>query len=105
MNDKPQMRERPHPGPSEYVKIAIVLVVITAVEVAVVYTPARATMGLIVPILLLLSALKFSLVALWYMHLKFDSRLFSSLFVGGIALTSALLVALLAMSGGQSGGG
>lgn len=91
------MRERSHPQPMEYIKVALVLSVITAVEVAAIYTPARNTPGLIVPALLILSALKFSMVVLWYMHLRFDSRLFSYLFFGGLGLTGAVLFALMAL--------
>jgi len=97
MESRTRPREHPHPQPLEYIKIALVLVVITAVEVAVIYTPARNTPALIVPALIALSALKFSLVVLWYMHLRFDSRLFSYLFFGGLGLTGAVLFALMAL--------
>ena len=45
---------------------------------AVFYIPALESV--LVPILLVLSAGKFALVAMWYMHLKFDHRLVSWLF-------------------------
>ena len=57
----------------------MILTVITAIEVAVFYVPALKPM--LVPILLVLSAVKFALVAMFYMHLKFDHKLFSWLFV------------------------
>ncbi len=104
MSSRMRPRERPHPAPVEYVKIAIILAIVTALEVAIIYTPARKTPGLVVPVLLVLSGLKFALVALWFMHLKFDSRLFSSLFFGGLALIGAILIALLALFRVFSGG-
>jgi cytochrome c oxidase subunit 4 len=77
-----------HPAPFEYVKIAVVLAGITAAEVAVYYVTSLRR--LIVPLLLTMSFVKFALVALWYMHLKFDDRLFRRLFLVGIVL--ALIV-------------
>jgi len=87
--------EHAHPGAREYIGIAIVLTVITAIEVAVFYIPSLKSM--IVPILLTLSAVKFGMVAMWYMHLKFDARLFSWLFVLPMLLAMAVILALLAL--------
>ena len=78
-------REHPHPEPREYVQIAIILAVITSVEVVIYYIPALR--GVLVPILLILSILKFALVAMWFMLLRFYSRLFAVLFVTGILIT------------------
>ena len=86
-------REHAHPQPLEYVKIAVILCIITAAEVAVYYVPGLR--GALVPILLTLSAIKFGLVVLWYMHLKFDSKLFSAIFFGGLVLAGAVLIALI----------
>ena len=90
--------ERPHPGPLEYIKIGLILAGITAVEVGIYYI--EAIEDALVPILIVLSALKFSLVVLWFMHLRFDSRLFSWLFVGGLVLIGMLLVVVLSTLGG-----
>ena len=89
--------ERAHPGPVEYAKIGLALAIVTAVEVAVYYMDALEVV--LVPILLVLSALKFSLVAMWFMHLRFDSRLFSTLFVGGLMLAMAIFIVVLATLG------
>ncbi len=90
--------ERAHPGPLEYIKIGLILAGITAVEVGIYYI--EAIEDALVPILIVLSALKFSLVVLWFMHLRFDSRLFSWLFVGGLVLIGMLLVVVLSTLGG-----
>jgi cytochrome c oxidase subunit 4 len=87
-----------HPGPVEYIKIGSILAVITAVEVGIYYI--EAIEDALVPILIVLSALKFSLVVMWFMHLKFDNRLFSWLLVGGLALIGLLLVVVLSTLGG-----
>jgi len=86
-----------HPGAKVYLGIAVVLTVITAIEVAVFYVPALK--GVLVPILLVLSALKFAMVAMWYMHLKFDHKLFSWLFVMPMLLATAVILALLKLFG------
>ncbi len=91
-------RRRGHPGPVEYIQIGLVLATVTAVEVAVFY--AGLAQWALVSILMVLSALKFSLVVMWFMHLRFDSRLFSTLFVGGLALVATLFVVVLATLGG-----
>jgi cytochrome c oxidase subunit IV len=84
-----------HPGPREYVTIAVILAAITAVEVAVYYLDAlRAVLA---PILIVLSLTKFALVALFFMHLKFDSRFFSVVFVTGLLVAVGVFVVFLSM--------
>ena len=73
-----------HPTEMEYVKVALVLAAITLAEVAVYYVESLE--GLLVPILGVMSIAKFAIVALWFMHLRFDSNLFTRMFVSGLAL-------------------
>ncbi|HEX2049823.1 MAG TPA: cytochrome C oxidase subunit IV family protein [Actinomycetota bacterium] len=73
-----------HPGPRQYVGIAVVLAVVTLAEVAIYYVEALA--DLLVPFLIAFAVVKFALVALWFMHLRFDSNVFKRLFVTGIVL-------------------
>ena len=82
-----------HPTAKTYVIIGVVLTIITAVEVAIFYIPALA--GVLVPTLLLLSALKFALVVMFYMHLKCDSTLFSSVFFAPMVLAVFVIIALI----------
>jgi cytochrome c oxidase subunit 4 len=95
--EAPHSSEHAHPGAKEYLAIAILLTVITAVEVAVYYVPAMKPM--LVPTLLVLSALKFALVAMFYMHLKFDHRIFSWLFVTPMIVIAGIILALLRLFG------
>jgi cytochrome c oxidase subunit 4 len=88
-----------HPSAMEYIKIGSVLAFITAVEVALYYIDMSHT--LLVVLLIILSALKFSLVVLWFMHLRFDNKLFTQLFVGGMVLTFAIFMVALATVGGK----
>ena len=84
-----------HASPASYWAIGGILTVITAVEVAVFYVPALA--GILVPLLLVLSATKFILVVMFFMHLKFDSRIFTGLFLSGMVLATFMTVALVVL--------
>jgi cytochrome c oxidase subunit 4 len=48
-----------------------------------------------VPLLLIMSAAKFVIVVMFYMHLKYDHRLFRALFTGPLTIAMATLVGLL----------
>lgn len=82
-----------HAGPRTYVVVAAILLLITVMEVWVFYVPALSRV--LVPILVLLSSAKFALVAMFYMHLRFDHAWFSYLFVAPIVVAVGLVVALL----------
>lgn len=91
----PAHRERAHPTPAKYVAIALILAAVTIVEVAIVYIDFLG--GIVGPVLVILSAAKFALVAMFFMHLRFDNRLFSTMFVGGLLLAVGVLITLLAL--------
>jgi cytochrome c oxidase subunit 4 len=84
-----------HASPAFYWAIGGILTVITAVEVAIFYIPALG--GILVPALLTLSAAKFLLVVMFFMHLKFDSRIFSGVFVAGLVLALFMTTALIVL--------
>ena len=84
-----------HPTPLTYFKVAMVLAAITATEVGVFYIEGLGK-G-IIPILVILSGIKFALVAMFYMHLRFDARIFSWFFVGGLLLAISVVMALLGL--------
>ena len=84
-----------HPTPFTYFKVAMILSAITAVEVGVFYVEAIGH-G-IIPALAVLSTGKFALVAMFYMHLRYDARLFVGLFVGGLLLAVSVVIAVLAL--------
>lgn len=91
--------EERHPGPLEYAQIGAVLAVITLLEVSMYYLGVGRTV--LVLALLVMSALKFSLVVLWFMHLKFDNRLFSGMFILGLLLAFAVFLVALSTVGGK----
>ena len=54
---------------------------------------------LFVPTLLILSAIKFTIVVMFYMHLKYDAKLFRALFVGPLTMACFTIVGLLFLFG------
>jgi len=87
-----------HPTPVQYVTIAVVLVVITAIEVAVSYTEGTIPNGLIVVLLLGMAGVKFFLVASWYMHLRTDQPMFRRFFIiGSVAAVLLYFIVLLSL--------
>jgi len=80
--------------PRQYLIIGLILTVITAVELWVSYSGLG---SLLVPVLLILSAVKFVIVVALFMHLKFESRVFTSMFLFGLLLGGAILIALVAL--------
>jgi cytochrome c oxidase subunit 4 len=78
--------EHTHPGPRQYVLIAIVLVILTAVEVATSYLEGDVNSNILIVVLATMAAIKFVLVAAWYMHMKQDNHFFRRTFTGGIIL-------------------
>ncbi|MGH2758480.1 MAG: cytochrome C oxidase subunit IV family protein, partial [Actinomycetota bacterium] len=74
--------ERPHPGPGEYIKVAVILAIVTAIEVAAYYVTSLPD-SVLSAALLVMMVIKFAFVGLWFMHLRFDSPIFRRLFVGG----------------------
>jgi cytochrome c oxidase subunit IV len=86
-----------HPSPAEYVKIAVILAIATAIEVAWYYLDVPRS--LFIAALMVLAVLKFSLVVLWFMHLRFDSRIYRRLFVTGLLLAIAVYLIVLVSFG------
>lgn len=84
-----------HPSAATYFKVAIALCLLTVLEV-VVFLFEWLSYG-IIPILAILSVAKFYLVIMFYMHLKFDHKLFSTLFLTGLFLAIGVTFALMAL--------
>ena len=77
----------------QYVIIAIILAVLTAIEVSTYYVDFG---PLFMPTLLILMVVKFVIVVSYFMHLKFDNKLFSWLFYSGLFRAIAVYVGALA---------
>src|SRR6266705_202168 len=89
--------EHAHPQAQQYIVIAAVLAAITAAEVTVYYL--HAIRPVLPPILIVLSSVKFALVIMFYMHLKFDHPIFTGMFLFGLATAGFTAIAFLALFG------
>ena len=76
-----------------YIKIAIILALITALEVSTYYVDFG---PLFMPSLIIMMVVKFVMVVSYFMHLKFDSKIFSFLFYTGLGLAIFVYVVALA---------
>jgi cytochrome c oxidase subunit 4 len=76
-----------------YIKIAIILALITALEVSTYYVDFG---PLFMPSLIIMMVVKFVMVVSYFMHLKFDSKIFSFLFYTGLGLALFVYIAALA---------
>lgn len=93
-----------HHEPSKfhiYIQIAMILAVITGVEVVLVYLPI--TKWIVVTALVLLSAVKFMFVIFYFMHLRWDRVFCTILFFIGLVLAGGTMWALLHLFGTEAG--
>ena len=88
-----------HPTWSTYWKVAVILTLITAIEVSAFYIPAWEESRVYVPSMLIMSTAKFVIVVMFYMHLKYDHRLFRALFSGPLIIAVVTILALMFLFG------
>ena len=88
-----------HPTWKQYKWVALILTVITVIEVWVYYIPSFVATRMFVPTLLGMSAIKFGIVVAYYMHLKYDHKLFRALFIGPLIIAGATMIVLLFLFG------
>ncbi|MGC4108052.1 MAG: cytochrome C oxidase subunit IV family protein [Thermomicrobiales bacterium] len=84
-----------HPTEAFYVRIAVILALITVVEVAIYYIDKDASW--LVPALFTLGALKFVMVVGYFMHLKFDDARLRLIFSAGMVLALGTYIGLFAL--------
>ena len=76
-----------------YIRIAVILAAITGLEVSTYYVDFGV---LFLPALLIMMVIKFVMVVSYFMHLKFDNKMFSFLFYAGLVLAVGVYAAFLA---------
>ena len=88
--------EHAHPSDWEYIKVAIILALLTAIEVFTyfesVHNLSNAVQYVVLTILMLL---KFVYVGAWFMHLKFDTPIFKRIFSLGISFALVVYFGML----------
>ena len=83
---------RRQPTTLTYVIVAGILTLLTGMEVLV-YN-VEPLKPVLVPVLLVLMVAKFALVAMFYMHLRFDDRVFTGVFVLLLFFAAAVVFSL-----------
>jgi len=76
-----------------YVKVAAILAALTGLEVATYFVDFG---PFFMPVLLTLMCVKFFIVVSYFMHLKFDNKIFSFMFYAGLFLAIGVYAAALA---------
>jgi cytochrome c oxidase subunit 4 len=89
--------EHAHPGPRTYIKVAIWLAIATAAEVALYYVEMPD--WVFIAALMLFMVVKFTTVVAYFMHLKYDSRMFRRFMYTGIILAISVYMIVLATFG------
>lgn len=85
--------EKPLPPVSVYWVVGVILVIVTAVEVAAFYLDVA--LYILVPIFIVLSLIKFALVIMFFMHLRYDHKIFSTFFMTGVLLACGIFLGLI----------
>lgn len=81
--------------PRQYVGLGLALTVITIVELG---ASLWVDLGdLLIPVLIVLSAVKFVAVVAFFMHLYYEPQLLTRVFLGSFVLATGVLIALLAL--------
>jgi cytochrome c oxidase subunit 4 len=98
--------EEHHPSTRFYWGVGAVMFVITCVEVALYYAadPSKPQPVALEVTLYALSAVKFAGVVAFFMHLRFDNKLFTAFFVAGLILAASTILAVLALVGAFGAG-
>jgi cytochrome c oxidase subunit IV len=88
-----------HPvhGTKTYWVIGGYLFVLTALEITTYYVEHLLGWWLAAGIILALSIGKFVLVVMFYMHLKYDSKMFTGVFLFPMALAALVIVSLIVL--------
>ncbi len=81
--------------PKQYIGIGAALALVTAVELG---ASLWVDLGdALIPVLIILSGVKFVAVVAFFMHLYFEPPLLTRLFAGAFSLAAAVLICLLAL--------
>jgi cytochrome c oxidase subunit IV len=90
-----------HPADRTYLKVGAALFILTAIEIALYFVEDALASDwsfyVLIGSLIFLSTIKFILVVMYYMHLKWDDRMFTWFFLAGLFVATAIIFAMMAM--------
>jgi cytochrome c oxidase subunit IV len=92
-------RHEHHPSDAQYWKVGLVLAVLTLLEVGTYFIADppydHELAPLLIGSLIIMMVLKFVIIGAYFMHLKFDNRLFRNVFVSGLVLAVGVYLVTL----------
>jgi cytochrome c oxidase subunit 4 len=92
-----EAHQKEHPSDWMYIKVALFLGVLTALEVSTYFWEDASTTALVATLFPMM-IIKFAVVVAYFMHLRYDNPLFRRVFVFGLVLAVVVyLIALTAM--------
>jgi cytochrome c oxidase subunit IV len=94
LHDEHDEHAHAHPSDGQYVLIALFLAAITGAEVGLYYIKGLDFIVL-AGLLSVLMVVKFATVAAFFMHLRFDNKIFRIVFITGIVLATAVYLIVL----------
>ena len=95
MNDTHVEKERPHISNTLYLIVGGFLIVLTAMEITVSYI--HALRPVMVPILVVLAIAKFALIAMFFMHLRYEKWALNTMFVFPLTMAMGVFIAFLGL--------
>ena len=94
-----EARHEHHPSDAQYWKVGLALALITLLEVGTYFIADppydHELAPLLIGSLIFMMVLKFIVIGAYFMHLKFDNRLFRNVFVSGLVLAVGVYLVLL----------
>jgi cytochrome c oxidase subunit IV len=87
-----------HASVPTYLRVAVVLAILTAIEIGALYVPGLPP-HILVTLILVFGTMKFALVVAFFMHLRYDSKLLTALFVGPLMIATLIILAIMALFG------
>ena len=85
-----------HATVQTYVRVAVVLGILTAIEIGALYVPGLPN-RVLVTLIIIFGTLKFALVVAFFMHLRYDNKLLTVLFVGPLIIALGIILAIMAL--------
>ena len=93
--------EHAHASDRTYLKVGSILFILTAIEIGLYFVEdmleSAWSVYLLIAALIVLSTMKFILVVMYYMHLKWDDRMFTWFFLAGMFVAATIILAMMAM--------
>ena len=96
MSDDTYIEKESHPlSNSVYLIVGGFLIVLTAMEITVAYI--HALRPVLVPILVILAIAKFALIAMFFMHLRYEKWVVNTMFVFPLTIALGVFIAMMGL--------